>query len=121
MKPIRTPEDHSALLAEIAALMDAKPGTPEADRLEILAVLASEYERRELPPESDPVDLLALVMRGKGLSQAELSEVLGSRAGCRPNGASRLHHARHGRRRPSRAALAAGRADHLRRLTASLS
>ena len=77
MKPIRTPEDHSALLAEIAALMDAKPGTPEADRLEILAVLASEYERRELPPESDPVDLLALVMRGKGLSQAELSEVLG--------------------------------------------
>ena len=80
MKPIRTPEDHAALLAEIAALMDAKPGTAEADRLEILAVLASEYERRELPPESDPVDLLALVMRGKGLSQAELSDVLGSRA-----------------------------------------
>jgi penicillin-binding protein 1A len=80
MKPIRTPEDHRALIAEIASLMGAEPGTPEADRLEILAVLASEYERRELPPESDPVDLLDLAMCGAGHSQAELSDVLGSRA-----------------------------------------
>jgi penicillin-binding protein 1A len=80
MKPIRTPEDHAALLAEIASLMGAEPGSAEADRLEILAVLASEYERRDLPPESDPVDLLSLMMRGRGLSQAELSDVLGSRA-----------------------------------------
>jgi penicillin-binding protein 1A len=80
MKPIRTPEDHRELLDEIASLMGAEPGTAEADRLEILAVLASEYEKRALPAESDPVDLLNVVMRGKGLSQAELSEVLGSRA-----------------------------------------
>src|SRR4051812_15729264 len=80
MKPIRTPEDHRRLLDEIAALMGAEADTPEADRLEVLAVLASEYEKRELPAESDPVDLLNVVMRGKGLSQAALSDVLGSRA-----------------------------------------
>ena len=80
MKPVRTPEDHMRLLEEIGSLIDAAPGSPEADRLEVLAVLAAEYERRSLPEESDPVELLGLVMRGRGLSQAELSEVLGSRA-----------------------------------------
>jgi penicillin-binding protein 1A len=80
MKPIRTSEDHQALLDEIAKLIGAAPGSPEADRLEVLAVLAAEYERRSLPPESDPVDLLGLSMRGRGLGQSDLSEVLGSRA-----------------------------------------
>ncbi len=80
MKPIRTPEDHQEILDEIASLMGAAPGTPEAERLEVLAILASEYERRELAPEADPVDVLGVAMRGKGLSQAELADVLGSRA-----------------------------------------
>jgi penicillin-binding protein 1A len=80
MKPVRTPEDHEKVLEEIAALIGAAPDTPEADRLEVLAVLASEYERRELPAEADPVEVLGVAMRGKGLSQAELSDVLGSRA-----------------------------------------
>jgi penicillin-binding protein 1A len=80
MKPIRTPEDHRSVLDEIASLMAAAPGTPEAERLEVLAVLASEYERRALPPEADPVDVLGIAMRGRGLSQAELADVLGSRA-----------------------------------------
>jgi penicillin-binding protein 1A len=80
MKPIRTPEDHRGVLEEIASLMGAAPGTPEAERLEVLAVLASDYERREMEAEADPVDVLGVAMRGKGLGQAELSEVLGSRA-----------------------------------------
>ncbi|HEX8667934.1 MAG TPA: transglycosylase domain-containing protein [Allosphingosinicella sp.] len=80
MKPVRTPEDHAKLLEEIAALMGAAPGTLEADRLEVLAVLASEYERRTIPTEPDPVEVLGLAMRGRGLSQAALSDVLGSRA-----------------------------------------
>jgi penicillin-binding protein 1A len=82
MRPIRTPEDHQVLLDEIAALIGAAPGTPEADRLEVLAVLASEYERRNVveAEAADPVELLSLTMRGKGLGQADLSEVLGSRA-----------------------------------------
>ncbi|HEX8412685.1 MAG TPA: transglycosylase domain-containing protein [Sphingomicrobium sp.] len=82
MKPIRTAEDHQAILDEIEGLMGAAPGTPEADRLEILAVLASEYERRTVAQEQepDPVEVLGIVMRGKGLSQAALSDVIGSRA-----------------------------------------
>ena len=82
MKPIRTPQDHQAALDEIGSLMGAPPGTAGADRLEILAVLVSEYERRAIVEEQepDPVEVLGLVMRGKGLSQAALAEVIGSRA-----------------------------------------
>src|SRR4051794_27759234 len=80
MKPIRNDEDHRQMLEEIAGLMGAAPGTPEAERLEVLAVLVSEYERRALEPEADPVDLLGVAMRGKGLGQPDLADVLGSRA-----------------------------------------
>lgn len=82
MKPIRNEQDLQTILIEIEGLMGAAPGTPEADRLEILAVLVSEFERRSLlaDEEPDPVEVLGIVMRGKGLSQAALSEVIGSRA-----------------------------------------
>lgn len=81
MKPIRTAEDHQAVLDEIASLMGAGPGSPEADRLEVLGVLVSEYERRSIPDEQpDPVEVLGIVMRGKGLNQAGLADVIGSRA-----------------------------------------
>ncbi|MEO6360539.1 MAG: transglycosylase domain-containing protein [Sphingomicrobium sp.] len=82
MKPIRTTADHQTILDEIERLIGAASGTPEADRLEILAVLASEYERRTVVEEQapDPIEVLGIVMRGKGLSQATLSDVIGSRA-----------------------------------------
>lgn len=82
MKPIRTADDHQAILDEIERLMGAASGTPEADRLEILAVLVAEYERRTVVEEQapDPIEVLGIVMRGKGLSQAALSDVIGSRA-----------------------------------------
>ena len=82
MKPIRTTEDHQAVLDEIEKLMGAAPNTPEADRLEILAVLVAEYERRTMVEDQapDPIEVLGIVMRGKGLSQAALSDVIGSRA-----------------------------------------
>ena len=80
MKPIRTPQDHAQVLEEIASLMGAAPGTADAERLEILAVLASEYERRTVASDADPVDVLGVAMRGKGLSQTDLAELLGSRA-----------------------------------------
>jgi HTH-type transcriptional regulator/antitoxin HigA len=44
VKPIKTEADYEAALAEIERLFDAKPETPEGDRLEILAALVEIYE-----------------------------------------------------------------------------
>ena len=49
IKPIRTEADHKAALAEIERLWDAKPGTPDGDRLEVLATLVDEWERKHTP------------------------------------------------------------------------
>ena len=37
IKPIHTRRDYRAALAEIERLFDAKPGTPEGDRLDVIA------------------------------------------------------------------------------------
>ena len=48
LKLIKTPADHTAGIARLAALMDRDPaaGTPEADELELLAHLIEDYEKR---------------------------------------------------------------------------
>ena len=55
--PIRTQSDYEATLIEIERLLDAAPGTPEADRLDILTTLVEAYKRVHFPiPEpTDPV------------------------------------------------------------------
>lgn len=82
MKPLHSQEDHRAALEEMTSLMDAAPGSSRADRLEVLGVLVSEYERRVIikEQEPDPVEVLGVVMRAKGLSQKDLSTIIGSRA-----------------------------------------
>ena len=49
IKPIRTKADHGAALKEIEALMNAKAGTPEGERLDVLATLVEAYERKHFP------------------------------------------------------------------------
>ena len=81
IKPIRTKADHRAALAEIERLFDARPGTPEADRLEVLTTLVEAYEARHepiLPP--DPVEAILYYMESRGLSRRDLEPYLGSRA-----------------------------------------
>jgi penicillin-binding protein 1A len=81
VKPIRSADDHCAVLAEIDRLFQAEPGTAEADRLEVLAILAADYERKLHPlPAPDPVALLTVAMEAQGRSQADLARVLGSRS-----------------------------------------
>ncbi|SRR5713101_3814528 len=46
IKPIRTKADHRAALKEIEALMPARPGTPEGDRLDVLATLVEAWEKK---------------------------------------------------------------------------
>jgi len=81
IKPIRTQRDYKAALSEIERLFDAKPGTPDGDRLEVLATLVEAYEQKHypmLPP--DPVEAIVYFMESRGLSRKDLEPYLGSRA-----------------------------------------
>ena len=81
IKPIRTQRDHKTALAEIKRLFDAKPGTPDGDRLVALATLVEIYEQQHypiLPP--DPVEAIIYFMERRGLSRKDIEPYLGSRA-----------------------------------------
>lgn len=81
IKPIRTAADHQAALDEIEKLFDARPGTPEADRLDVLTVLAAAWETKNVPPISaDPIDALTFAMKAQGRSQSDFAGVLKSRS-----------------------------------------
>jgi HTH-type transcriptional regulator / antitoxin HigA len=81
--PIHNDQDHRAALAEVNRLWGAAAGTEAGDRLDILLALIGKYEAGRWPIEDpgwDPVDVLRYAIEEMGHSQAELSEVLGSRS-----------------------------------------
>jgi HTH-type transcriptional regulator / antitoxin HigA len=81
VKPIRTRADHDRALMEIEHLMGAKRGSPQGDRLEVLAALVAAYEATHDPivlPE--PIEAIEAHMSDRGLSQADLARLLGSRS-----------------------------------------
>jgi HTH-type transcriptional regulator / antitoxin HigA len=81
VRPIRTEADHETALAEIAALMDAKMGTPEGDRLDVLATLVEAYEAAHFQIEApDPIAAIGFMMEQKQLSRRDLEPAIGSRA-----------------------------------------
>ena len=81
IKPIRSADDHRAALDEIEVLFGARPGTPEADRLEVLTILAAAWEARHFPLDgSDPVDALSFAMKAQGRTQSDLAATLNSRS-----------------------------------------
>ena len=57
VRPIRSEDDYDAALAEVEALMDAVPGTPEGDRLDILVTLIEAYEAKHWAIDApDPIE-----------------------------------------------------------------
>jgi HTH-type transcriptional regulator/antitoxin HigA len=81
VKPIKTEADYEIALAEIEQLFEAKPGTPEADRLEILTTLVEGYENHHYPiPLPDPVEAILYYLESRGLTRRDLEFYLGSRA-----------------------------------------
>jgi HTH-type transcriptional regulator / antitoxin HigA len=81
VRPIRTEADYDAALAEIDALMDAEPGTPEGDRLDVLVTLAEAYEARHWKiPAPDPIEAIRTRMAERGLRPRDLEPMIGSRA-----------------------------------------
>jgi len=80
-KAIRTDSDYEAALARIDALMDARPGTPQADELDVLADLVEHYESKHEPlGYPSPAEAIRFRMDQAGLTPRDLVSVLGSRA-----------------------------------------
>lgn len=81
IKPIRNERDHARALADLEKLWDAKPGSPEHDRMDVLATLIDAYEDEHhpiLPP--DPVEAIRFRMEQLGLDRKALEKSIGSRA-----------------------------------------
>ncbi|MBC7783872.1 MAG: transcriptional regulator [Burkholderiales bacterium] len=81
IKPIKTERDYKRSMKEIDALMDARPGTPDGDRLDVLVTLAEAWEQKHHTIESpDPVEAIYFAMEQRGLSRQDLEPFIGSRA-----------------------------------------
>ncbi len=78
IKPIRTKADHRAALKEIEALMSARQGTPEGERLDVLVTLVEAYERKHFPMDlPDPIEAIRFSMEQKGLTAKDLVPMIG--------------------------------------------
>jgi HTH-type transcriptional regulator/antitoxin HigA len=78
IKPIKTKVDYRAALKEIEALMTARAGSPDGERLDILATLVEADEKRhfhfDLP---DPVEAIKFRMEQMALAPKDLVPMIG--------------------------------------------
>jgi HTH-type transcriptional regulator/antitoxin HigA len=80
IQPIRTDADDDAALKRIDRLMDALPGTLEADELDVLATLVEACESRRFPiDDPDPLSAIEFRMDQLDLTRKDLEPLLGSR------------------------------------------
>lgn len=81
IKPIKDQKSCREALAEVDKLFDAKPNTPEGDKLDILVTLIEAYEEKhhaiDLP---DPIESIKYMLEDQGVTRKELEECIGSRA-----------------------------------------
>jgi len=78
IRPIRTKADHRAALKEIEALMQARAGTPEGERLDVLVTLVEAWERTHCPMDlPDPVEAIKFRMEQSGLAPKDLVPMIG--------------------------------------------
>jgi len=81
IKPIKTETDYETTIGEIERLLDAKPGSAEADRLDVLTTLVEAYEEKHYAiPLPDPIEAILYFMESRGLSRHDLEPFIGSRA-----------------------------------------
>jgi len=81
IKPIKTEADYETALKEIDCLMDAKPDTPEGDRLDVLTTLVEAWEQKYHRIEDpDPIEAILHRMEALGLDRKDLEPMIGTRA-----------------------------------------
>ena len=82
-RPIRTEAEYKAALAEIEPYFSREPeaDSAKADRFDLLTLLIEAYEELHHPiGPPHPVEMIRHRMRTAGYTQADLGELLGSRA-----------------------------------------
>ena len=78
IKPIRSNTDYRKTLKEIEKIMNARPDTPEGERLDVLATLVEAYERKHFPMDlPDPVEAIKFRMEQSGLAPKDLVPMIG--------------------------------------------
>jgi HTH-type transcriptional regulator/antitoxin HigA len=79
MKPkiLKNETEYNAALKRVDLLMDAEPGTSEADDLELWSLLVEAYEARHYPVDPpDPVEAIKFRMEQLGLQQKDLTRFI---------------------------------------------
>ena len=80
IKPIKGKRDYRRSLKQIEALMRAKRGTRDGDRLDMLVTLVEAWEARHYPIDfPDPVEAIKYHMEQQGLRPRDLIPYIGSR------------------------------------------
>lgn len=78
IKPIRTKTDYRAALKKIEALMSARAGSPEGERLDVMVTLVEAYERKHYPLDlPDPVEAIKFRMEQMALAPKDLVPMIG--------------------------------------------
>ena len=81
IKPIKTEANYEAALKELETLMNAKPDTPEGDRLDVLTTLVEVWEEQHHRIEDpDPIGAILHRMEALSLARKDLEPMIGSRA-----------------------------------------
>lgn len=83
LKPIKNNSQYESGLARIYELMqkDLKANSTESDELEVLSILLKQYEQEHYPvPKPTPLEAIKFRLEQQGMSEAELSEILGHRS-----------------------------------------
>lgn len=81
IRPIKTRSDYEWALAEIERIFEARPRTPDGDRLDVLTTLVEAYEDAHFPiPVPDPVGVIGYWMESRGLTRRDLEPYIGTRA-----------------------------------------
>ncbi len=81
IRPIKSEADYATALHELEQLWEAKPDTPESDRLELLSILVEAFEREHYPiPPPDPIAAIEHCIENRGLTRRDLEPFIGSRA-----------------------------------------
>lgn len=83
LKPIKTEQEYENVLERIYLLMqqNVSPESPDSDEIEVLSILVKEYENKNFKiPVPNPIEAIKFRMEQMGLSDAELSKILGYRS-----------------------------------------
>ena len=81
IRPIKSEADYATALHDLEQLWEAKPDTPESDRLELLSILVEAFERERYPiPPPDPIAAIEHCIENRGLTRRDLEPFIGSRA-----------------------------------------